>query len=154
MGLAIVESPVGRLVLRSESNALISLDWLTGDLVDDQPQAEPVLNDAARQLKAYFAHRLTRFELPLRPRGSGFQQRVWGAIAAIPFGHTREYGDLARVVGSAPRAVGQACGRNPIPIIIPCHRVVGAAGKLTGYSGGAGVTTKQFLLRHEGVALL
>jgi methylated-DNA-[protein]-cysteine S-methyltransferase len=154
MGLALIDSPIGRLILESEDNALISLGWMTADRVGSQPQPEPVLADATRQLKAYFARRLTRFELPLRPRGSGFQQRVWGAIAAIPFGHTRAYGDLARVVGSAPRAVGQACGRNPIPIIIPCHRVVGAAGSLTGYSGADGVTTKQFLLRLEGVALL
>ena len=154
MGLAFVDSPIGRLTLESEDNALISLGWIVNDLAESQPKPEPVLIDATRQLKAYFAHRLTRFELPLRPRGSGFQQRVWGAIAAIPFGHTRAYGDLARVVGSAPRAVGQACGRNPIPIIIPCHRVVGAAGNLTGYSGADGVTTKQFLLRLEGVSLL
>jgi methylated-DNA-[protein]-cysteine S-methyltransferase len=154
MGLAFFDSPVGRLILESEDNALISVGWVERDPAEDQPRPEPVLTDASRQLKAYFARRLTRFELPLRPRGSGFQQRVWGAIAAIPFGHTRAYGDLARVVGSAPRAVGQACGRNPIPIIIPCHRVVGSAGSLTGYSGAQGVTTKQFLLRLEGVALL
>lgn len=154
MGLAFIDSPIGRLVLTSEDNALISLGWLADGLAESQPQPEPVLADAARQLNAYFARRLTRFELPLRPRGSGFQQRVWGAIAAIPFGHTRAYGDLARVVGSAPRAVGQACGHNQIPIIIPCHRVVGATGSLTGYSGANGVTTKQFLLRLEGVALL
>ncbi|MSP88743.1 MAG: methylated-DNA--[protein]-cysteine S-methyltransferase [Alphaproteobacteria bacterium] len=154
MGLAFIDSPIGRLILESEDNALISVSWMAEDPAESQPQPEPVLIDAARQLKAYFARRLTRFELPLRPRGSGFQQRVWGAIAAIPFGHTRAYGDLARVVGSAPRAVGQACGRNPIPIIIPCHRVVGSGGSLTGYSGANGVATKQFLLRLEGVALL
>lgn len=154
MGLAFFDSPVGRLFLESQDNALISVSWMAEGLAESQPQPEPVLTDTARQLKAYFARRLTRFELPLRPRGSGFQQRVWGAIAAVPFGHTRTYGDLARVVGSAPRAVGQACGRNPIPIIIPCHRVVGSGGSLTGYSGADGVTTKQFLLRLEGVALL
>lgn len=154
MGLAFFDSPVGRLILESQDNALISVSWTAEGSAEFQPQPEPVLTDTERQLKAYFARRLTRFELPLRPRGSGFQQRVWGAIAAIPFGHTRTYGDLARVVGSAPRAVGQACGRNPIPIIIPCHRVVGSSGSLTGYSGADGVTTKQFLLRLEGVALL
>ncbi len=106
MGLAFFDSPVNRLILESRDNALISVSWMTETLAESQPKPEPILIDTARQLKAYFARRLTRFELPLRPRGSGFQQRVWGAIAAIPFGHTRAYSDLARIVGSAPRAVG------------------------------------------------
>ncbi|MBM3570893.1 MAG: methylated-DNA--[protein]-cysteine S-methyltransferase [Alphaproteobacteria bacterium] len=154
MGSLVVASPVGNLLLRSEHESLISLGWDANPAADSAPDPDRLLREAARQLKAYFARRLTRFDLQLRPQGSGFQQRVWGAIAAIPHGQTRQYGDLARMIGSVPRPVGQACGRNPIPIIIPCHRVLGAAGQLTGYSGAHGVTTKEFLLRLEGAVLI
>ncbi|MBM3597375.1 MAG: methylated-DNA--[protein]-cysteine S-methyltransferase [Alphaproteobacteria bacterium] len=154
MAQTVVPSPVGRLLVRSESNALTTLAWLADEADPVQDGDDHALREAARQLTAYFDRRLTRFDLPLRPAGSGFRQRVWGAIAAIPYGQTRAYGDLARTIGSAARAVGQACGHNPIPIIIPCHRVVDSTGRLTGYSGARGVTTKQFLLQLEGAALL
>ena len=102
-----------------------------------------------RQLDAYFAGHLTRFDLPLAPSGSPFEVGVWTAMAEIPYGETRVYGELAASVGSAPRAVGRACGRNPIPIVIPCHRVLAKAG-LGGYSGSGGLATKRHLLALEG----
>jgi methylated-DNA-[protein]-cysteine S-methyltransferase len=154
MAQAIVTTPVGPLLLESSANALISLTWHGENAPPPTTENDPLLTDAARQIAAYFARRLTRFDLPLRPAGSGFQQRVWGAISAIPYGQTRAYGELARTVGSAARAVGQACGQNPLPILIPCHRVLDSTGGLTGYSGAEGVTTKEFLLRLEGATLL
>ena len=120
----------------------ISDDWQQDD------RAEPFA-EAKRQLTAYFAWQLTTFDLPLAPRGTDFQQRVWIALGGIPYGQTVSYGELARRIGqpNACRAVGLANGRNPISIIVPCHRVVGANGKLTGYSGGMG--RKEALLALE-----
>ena len=114
--------------------------------------AAALLAEAAAQLDAYFAGKLTRFDLPLAPSGSPFETRVWTAMQAIPYGETRVYGDLAELVGSAPRAVGRACGSNPIPIVIPCHRVLAKTG-LGGYSGAGGLATKRHLLALEGVAV-
>ena len=98
----------------------------------------PLLRRAAAQLEAYFAGKRQHFDLPLAPEGTGFEQQVWKLLRAIPYGQTCTYGDLARRLNNprAARAVGGACHRNPLPIFIPCHRVVGAAGKLTGYAGG------------------
>lgn len=143
-----VPSPVGPLVLQEEDGALVSIGWGQGDTGSN----DPVLVEAARQLHAYFAGRLDIFDLPLRPPGSAFEQRVWAAMLGIPFGQTRSYGELAKVLGSAARAVGGACGRNPIPIVIPCHRVLGKSG-LGGYSGSGGLITKHALLRLEGALL-
>ena len=110
-----------------------------------------MLADAARQLADYFAGTRRAFDLPLAPRGTGFQQVVWRALLAIPYGETCSYGELARAIGrpAASRAVGAANGRNPIAIVIPCHRVIGADGSMTGYGGG--LPTKKWLLAHEGV---
>jgi methylated-DNA-[protein]-cysteine S-methyltransferase len=108
-----------------------------------------VLHEACRQLAAYFTHERESFDLPLDPGGSDFERGVWRAMLAIPYGHTRTYGDIAKELGGMPQPVGQACGANPIPIIIPCHRVVGADG-LGGFSAAGGVETKVKLLRHEG----
>lgn len=140
-------SPVGRLVLREADGAIVAIDW--GGAGEGEPT--PLLVEARRQIEAYFARRLKRFALPLAPAGSPFEQRVWLAMRQIPYGLSARYGDLARAVGSAPRAIGRACGRNPIPIVIPCHRVVAAAG-LGGYSGGAGLPTKRLLLALESAA--
>lgn len=139
-----IDSPVGRLRVSATLDAIVSIAW------SDEPDGEPneLLVDASRQLKAYFDQRLTCFDLPLKPAGSAFEQRVWDAMRTIPFGQTRSYGELAMEVGSAPRAIGRACGRNPIPIVIPCHRILGRNG-LGGYSGGAGLTTKRRLLELE-----
>jgi methylated-DNA-[protein]-cysteine S-methyltransferase len=102
------------------------------------PSTDPLLLDAAEQLRAYFAGELREFDLPLAPRGTAFQRRVWAAVAAIPYGNTATYSEIAAAVCSpaACRAVGAANGRNPLPVIVPCHRVIGAAGALTGYGGG------------------
>ena len=109
----------------------------------------PVLASAVEQLAAYFAGELRVFDLPLGAEGTGFQRLVWRALGTIPFGETRTYGAIAHAIGrpSASRAVGAANGRNPISIIVPCHRVIGASGELTGYAGG--VEMKQWLLAHE-----
>ena len=152
-------SPVGQLTIEEERDAIVAIRWpraypppLAGE---DRPGAgngSPLLAEAARQLEAYFDGRLTRFDLPLGPSGSPFDTRVWTAMQAIPYGETRCYGDLAGMIGSAPRAVGRACGRNPIPIVIPCHRVLGKSG-LGGYSGEGGLATKRHLLALEGALL-
>ena len=143
-----IPSPVGRLTIDEEDDAIVSIRWA------DEPagNGSPLLAEAARQLAAYFAGNLTRFDLPLAPAGSRFEARVWSAMQTIPYGETRCYGDLALAVGSAPRAVGRACGKNPIPIVIPCHRVL-AKGGLGGYSGEGGLATKQRLLALEGAQL-
>ena len=110
----------------------------------------PLLMEAARQLQAYFAGRLREFQLPLDIDGTGFQKRVWGQLAAIPYGETRSYRQIAQALGSpgAVRAVGAANGANPVPIVVPCHRVIGAKGKLVGYGGG--LALKKRLLELEG----
>ena len=138
-------SPVGALTIEEEGEAIVAIRW--GDGVPSN--GSPLLAEAARQLDAYFAGRLTDFDLPLAPAGSQFEQRVWAAMQTIPYGQTRSYGDLAHMIGSAPRAVGGACGQNPIPIVIPCHRVLAKIG-LGGYSGEGGLVTKEHLLGLEG----
>jgi methylated-DNA-[protein]-cysteine S-methyltransferase len=138
-------TPLGPLTLSEEDGAIVALDWGRGR---DQEET-PGLRAAADQLQDYFDSRRVSFDLPLAPFGSPFRQRVWAALRAIPPGETRGYGDLARELGTAARAVGGANGANPIPIIIPCHRVVGAGGALGGYSGGEGPTTKRYLLDLE-----
>ncbi len=107
------------------------------------------MQDAVAQLTAYFAGAREQFDLPFHVKGTQFQKDVCAAMSAIPFGDTRTYGEIAKELGAMPQAVGQACGANPIPILIPCHRVMGAKG-LTGFSGKGGVETKVALLRHEG----
>lgn len=141
-----VETRFGRLVVTEADGAIVRLTW------GDAPagRATPLLREAAAQLAAYDRSELSRFDLPLRVQGSTFQQAICAAMLAIPFGETRSYGDLAADLGQSAQAVGRACGGNPIAVIIPCHRVMGAGGRLTGYSGGAGVETKLALLRHEG----
>ncbi len=145
-----VETPVGLLTVMSNGRALIRIAW-------GRPARagcdDPLLQAARAELAAYFAHRLRRFTLPLAPHGSAFARRVWEALCRIPYGRTVSYGALAADLGSAPRAIGRAVGANPIPIIIPCHRVVGAGGELVGYSGAGGIATKRALLLHEGALL-
>jgi methylated-DNA-[protein]-cysteine S-methyltransferase len=109
------------------------------------------LSAAARQLDRYFAGKLKRFDLKLRPSGTPFQKSVWKTMRSIPFGQTGTYGGIAMALGSGPRAVGMACGRNPIVIVTPCHRVLASGGAIGGYSGGQGLPTKRKLLALEGV---
>lgn len=141
---------LGDLTISEEGGAIVALDWGRGR---DQEET-PLLCRARDQLQDYFDGKRLTFDLPLAPHGSAFQKRVWAALRAIPPGETRSYADIAGAVGSAPRAVGGANGANPIPIIIPCHRVVAADGSLGGYSGGDGPATKRFLLDLESRALL
>lgn len=145
-----MNSPVGPLTLFEEAGALTVLEWGRVPAAD----ASPLLTEATRQLTAYFDGRLQAFDLPMTPAGTDFQKQVWRAMGDIPYGATETYGDLARRIDSVARAVGGACGANPLPILIPCHRVTGAGGRLTGYSGGQGVETKRDLLRLEGARLL
>jgi len=144
-----VASPVGDLVVSELNGRIVAVDW--GRALRETET--PLLAAAAQQLNAYFYCGLKRFELPLAPAGSRFQQAVWREMRRIPCGRTRSYADLARAVDSAPRAVGGACARNPIPILIPCHRVVAADGRIGGYSAPGGLDVKRFLLELEGVAL-
>ncbi len=149
----IVETPVGRLSITEANGAVVRIAWT--DHHDGDPGARPgetpLLARAAEQLGEFFAGRRRNFDLPLEPAGTPFQRRVWIEMARIPFGATASYGALARNLGSVARAVGGACGANPIPIVIPCHRVVGAGGALGGFSGGTGSATKRALLELEGV---
>jgi methylated-DNA-[protein]-cysteine S-methyltransferase len=147
----IVVTPLGPLTLREEAGALVALGWrgpATGPK-DGPDGLSPVLTAAQDQLEAYFAGRLRLFDLPLAPAGTAFQRALWGLLGKIPYGSTETYGSLARRFNTAPRAVGAACARNPIPILIPCHRVLGTGGQLGGYSGRGGAETKRFLLRLE-----
>jgi methylated-DNA-[protein]-cysteine S-methyltransferase len=155
-----VDSPIGRLMLTSDGTALTGLymnlyrnkpsklpplngDWLQNALIDPLPAA-------VRQLKEYFSGKRREFDLPLRMAGTEFQRRVWRELTEIPFGETRSYGQLAKRLDNpnGSRAVGLANGRNPIAIIVPCHRVIGADGSLTGFGGG--IDRKEWLLAHEG----
>jgi methylated-DNA-[protein]-cysteine S-methyltransferase len=139
-----IPSSIGHLTVDENDGKIVGVRWAN----DPHGDKTPLLVEAARQLEAYLAGRLTHFDLPLAASGTAFDQRVWAAMRAIPYGETRTYGDLAHATDSGPRAIGGACGRNPIPIIVPCHRVL-ARGGLGGYSGGEGLPTKQWLLSLE-----
>ena len=140
-----IPSPVGQLTIDETDDKIVAIRWGNGA----GGHGSPLLDEAARQLAAYFDGKLRHFDLPLAPTGTPFEGRVLAAMQAIPYGETRTYGDLAHATDSGPRAVGRACGRNPIPIVIPCHRVL-ARGGLGGYSGLGGLATKQRLLALEG----
>lgn len=141
----VVNSPVGLLTLVESDRAITSLEWRKSEL----QQKTKTLLLARKELTQYFNGELTEFTTPLNPSGTGFQRRVWKTILEIPYGGLRTYRDIANTLNSSPRAVGGACGRNPIPIMIPCHRVVGSNGSLTGYTGADGINTKSVLLEHE-----
>lgn len=141
-----VESPLGPLTLVAEDGAIAALRWGRAARED----ASNLLMRAAAELAAYFAGEMHDFDLPVAPHGTDHDRRVWRAMQRIPAGETRSYGEVARAIGSGAQAVGNACGRNPIPIVIPCHRIVGANGAIGGYSGQGGAETKRFLLGLEG----
>lgn len=150
MPVCVLPSPVGGLFIVQEGDALIRMDWTGAAPV---PPSTPLLCRAAQQLDAYFSGRLTQFDLPLAPHGTPFQHAVWAQLRRIPYGQTCSYGALAARMGrpGAARAVGMANHCNPLPILIPCHRVIGASGRLTGYAGG--LEKKRILLALEGVRL-
>ena len=143
------DSPIGPMTLVQEGEALARLDF---DVPSQPEEATPLLLEACRQLREYFTGERKVFALPLAPAGTEFQKKVWAALRDIPWGETRSYGDIARAIGkpTACRAVGMANGRNPLPVFIPCHRVIGTNGSITGYSGG--LEKKRFLLRLEGIS--
>jgi len=140
-----LHTPIGDITVSEDDGAIVSLDWGWGR---DANAETPLLQSARAQLQAYFDADLTEFELLLAPSGTPYQQRVWQALRAIPYGQTCSYAAVAAAAGGSARSVGQANGCNPIPIIIPCHRVV-AAHHLGGYSGGEGLITKRYLLALE-----
>jgi methylated-DNA-[protein]-cysteine S-methyltransferase len=146
-----IETPIGMLGLVGSDAGLSGVLWSATGL----PAAScAVLDDAAHQLEAYFAGELIEFDLPLDLDGTDFQRQCWLALATIPYGQTVSYGEQARRLGLGPdaaRAVGAANGQNPLPLVLPCHRVIGADGSLTGFGGGLHI--KRFLLEHEGALL-
>jgi methylated-DNA-[protein]-cysteine S-methyltransferase len=155
----VMDSPVGRLTLVASGQGLAAILWQ-----DDRPgrvklnigsedASHPVLLEAERQLQEYFAGRRTTFALTLDLAGTPFQRAVWNALLTIPFGQTRTYGEIARQIGSpdAVRAVGAANGRNPVSIVAPCHRVIGADGTLTGFAGGLEAKARLLALEHARV---
>ncbi len=141
-----IATPIGALRICEEDGAICAIDFTKGALY---PPGTPLLQEAARQLAAYFAGTLTDFDLPLRLEGTAFRLRCWEALRTIPYGETISYGEQARRIGrpKAVRAVGGANHHNPISIVVPCHRVIGADGTLTGYGGG--IDVKAWLLAHE-----
>jgi methylated-DNA-[protein]-cysteine S-methyltransferase len=145
-----IDTEIGPLTVTETNGAIAALDW---GVTAVAPAKTPLLAEAARQIRAYLARRQHSFDLPLQLAGSPFQQQVYRAMMAIPYGAVRSYGDIAKEVDAGPRAVGGACAANPLPILVPCHRVVAAGRKLGGYSGHGGLATKRFLLGIEGAML-
>jgi methylated-DNA-[protein]-cysteine S-methyltransferase len=150
-----LDSPVGRILLAGEGETLFRVHFQQGEKPMDVPaewrHAPDGFGEAVRQLNAYFAGRLFSFDLDLRPDGTEFQRAVLAELEKIPYGETATYGDVARRLGrpGASRAVGAANGRNPLPIVIPCHRVVGADGRLTGYGGGLWIKERLLALEQD-----
>ena len=141
-----IDTPLGPMTVTASGGAVTALRWGNG-----ARDADPLLDEAETQLTAYFSGRRRGFDLPLQVRASPLVQQVCAEMRAIPYGETSTYGTIARTLGTPAQAIGQACGANPIPILIPCHRVLAANG-LGGFSGGGGVESKVWLLRHEGAA--
>ena len=138
-------SPIGPLTVHEQRGTITNLSW--GRETDRDVSS--LLIETEKQVQEYLNGTRTNFDLPKKPYGSEFQLRVWREIAKIPYGQTASYRDLALKLSSSPRPVGTACGKNPIPIIIPCHRIIAKTGHLTGYSGGGGLDTKRLLLKLE-----
>ncbi|QFU74701.1 methylated-DNA--[protein]-cysteine S-methyltransferase [Halioglobus maricola] len=152
MNYQYMETPIGQMRLVSNGSHITAIEWPGhhGDSTCQQAQTDPALAQCKQQLQEYFRGERREFDLPLAPGGTDFQNAVWGALARIPFGELRSYRDIAEALGkpTAMRAVGAANGRNPIPIVVPCHRVIGSDGSLTGFAGG--LEAKRTLLELEG----
>lgn len=152
----VVATPVDDLLVQTDGSAITGIEFAPHrSLAGERDDAHPLLVEARTQLEQYFARERQEFDLPLSPAGTPFQQRVWAALRTIPYGRTVTYGEVARRIGMDPRttsrAVGTANGSNPVPVVIPCHRVIGANGTLTGFGGG--LERKQVLLTLEQVTL-
>lgn len=148
MAQATLPSPIGTILIETDARHVQSIRIRPDDVIIGSTGSDPLAEETARQIAAYFAGRLRDFDLPLAPLASSRGTALRDAIRAIPYGGQLSYGAVARTIDSGPRAIGQACRRNPMPIIIPCHRVT-AAGGIGFYSGGKGVETKIWLLQHE-----
>ncbi|HCB50766.1 MAG: cysteine methyltransferase [Anaerolineae bacterium SG8_19] len=150
--LGIYQSPIGLIEIKVTAGAIISLEFV--EEVREEERLDPIVEEAIRQLSAYFDGTRRDFDLPISPQGTDFQRLVWQHLLDIPFGQIISYQDLAKAIGKpeAIRAVGAANGQNPISIVVPCHRVLGSDGSLTGYGGG--LWRKEWLLKHEGALLL
>jgi methylated-DNA-[protein]-cysteine S-methyltransferase len=152
---AVIDAPFGKVGIRADERSVREIVYLPAEVESIEPNA-PLAMEAAAQIRRYFAAPGMRFELPLAVGGTVFQRRVWHGISGIAAGQVWTYGQLAREIGSVPRAVGQACGSNPLPIVIPCHRVV-ASGGIGGFAHHAGDgfyrNVKRWLLAHEGVSI-
>jgi methylated-DNA-[protein]-cysteine S-methyltransferase len=149
---AVFKAPFAMLGIRTAGNAIVGIEYLPEETPEVAP-TDPIANRACKQLAYYFDDAYFRFSLPLAPAGTPFQRRVWDSLQKIPTGESRTYGELARWLATAPRAVGGACGANPIALVIPCHRVVGSLGSMGGFMGvtdGQPITIKRWLLKHEG----
>lgn len=148
----ILNSAFGSLTIFEQAGALVAVEW--GRAMKGRggrgENETPLLIEARKQIRAYFTGSLKKFDLPLTFKGTDFQIAAWRAMSLIPYGATRTYSDIALDIASGPRAVGTACGRNHLPVLVPCHRVVGRRGHLGGYTGGGGIATKEALLRLEG----
>ena len=146
----IIPSPIGQLLLESDNGSLVGIEFNAQRDEGESYGSDAVIDAAETQLAEYFAGKRRDFDLPLAPEGTAFQKSVWRALEAIPFGQLRSYRDIAEEIGNpaAVRAVGAANGRNPLPIVVPCHRVIGADGSLTGFGGG--LDLKRQLLELEG----
>ncbi len=147
-------TPLGECTLVADDDALLVVDMYGVMKKRYTQHSNGLLKEAWRQLNAYLAGRLKLFDLPLKLEGTDFQKRVWQAMQTIPYGDTMSYGEVALRLSSGPRAVGGACGKNPIPIIIPCHRILAAKQKIGGFTSPGGTETKRFLLALEGVWLV
>ena len=157
-----IESPLGPLLLAADESGILEIRFVNGRTPQKlEPEwirkdHDQSLRELAEQLDAYFGGKLEKFELTLSPQGTSFQKTVWSRLCDIPYGETISYGEIARQIGNpqASRAVGLANGSNPIPIVIPCHRVIGSNGKLTGYGGGLPIKEKLLALERRQLTLL
>lgn len=147
----LLSSPLGRILIESDAHQIhrISIVVPGSAAIPDLGTGTPLAAETVAQLQAYFDGRRDRFDLPLAPAATARGEALRRAIVDIPAGDTRSYGEVARLAASSPRAVGQACARNPFPIVVPCHRVLGTGGAIGHYSAGDGVVTKRWLLEHE-----
>ena len=143
----VVSTPVGFLSLREEDGAVVEVRWGAATRTGDS--GSPVLTRARRWIEDYFSGRFRPVDFPLHPGGTPFQRKVWRVLTHIAPGKTASYGDVANTLGTSPRAVGNACAANPLPLVVPCHRILAGGGGLGGYSGGHGLSTKRALLDHE-----